>query len=76
MANAVRKVAAHLKEDIVGEPEVKNLVRDLWRTHRRALQLAPPSVAGHNVGRRTPRLIVRATLGPEGGERWRFETVS
>ena len=29
MANAVREVAAHLKEDIVGEPEIKNLVRDL-----------------------------------------------
>ena len=33
-------VAAHLKEDILGDPEVKNLARELWRTHRRALQLA------------------------------------
>jgi PD-(D/E)XK nuclease superfamily len=33
-------VAAHLKEDILGDPEVKNLVRELWRTHGRALQLA------------------------------------
>jgi hypothetical protein len=35
-----------------------------------------PSVAGHNVGRRTPKLIVRATLEPGGGERWRFEAMS
>jgi len=38
--------------------------------------ISSPSVAGHNVGRRILRLIVRATLGPGGGERWRFETVS
>jgi hypothetical protein len=34
------EVAAHLKEDIVGDPEVKALVRELWVTHRRALGLA------------------------------------
>jgi hypothetical protein len=31
-----------------------------------------PSIARHNAGPR--RLVVRATLGAEGGERWRFET--
>ncbi len=34
------EVAAHLKEDILGNTEVKNLVRELWKTHGRALQLA------------------------------------
>jgi hypothetical protein len=34
------EIAAHLEEDILGEPEVKTLVRQLWRTHGRALQLA------------------------------------
>ncbi len=34
------EVAAHLKEDIVGDPEAKTLVRELWRTHGRALELA------------------------------------
>ena len=31
-----------------------------------------PFVTGHNGGRRG--LVVRATLGADGGERWRFET--
>jgi hypothetical protein len=34
------EVAAHLKEDIVGDPEVTALVRELWRTHRKALGIA------------------------------------
>jgi hypothetical protein len=34
------EVAAHLKEDILGDPEVKILVRELWKTHGWALQLA------------------------------------
>ncbi len=37
---ALGEVAAHLREDLMGEPEVKNLVRELWKTHGRALQLA------------------------------------
>lgn len=34
------EIAAHLKEDIVGDPELKAMVRELWRTHRKALGLA------------------------------------
>lgn len=38
--HALAEVAAHLEEDILGNPEVRKLVRELWRTHGRALQLA------------------------------------
>ena len=39
-AGVLGEVAAHLKEDIVGDPEEVALIRELWRTHRRALGLA------------------------------------
>lgn len=34
------EVADHLREDIVGDPEVKAIVRELWKDHRRAMSLA------------------------------------
>lgn len=34
------ELAAHLEEDILGEDEVRDLARELWRSHGRALQLA------------------------------------
>lgn len=34
------EVVEHLREDIVGDPEVKSIVRELWRDHRRAMSLA------------------------------------
>jgi hypothetical protein len=35
------EVAAHLREDVLAEdPEVRMLVRELWRSHGRAMQLA------------------------------------
>lgn len=37
--HVLSEVAAHLKEDIVGDPEAKALARELWRTHRRAIGL-------------------------------------
>jgi hypothetical protein len=38
-ASVLGEVAAHLKEDIVGDAESKALVRELWRAHRKALGL-------------------------------------
>jgi hypothetical protein len=37
--SVLAEVAAHLKEDIVGDAESKALVREFWREHRRALGL-------------------------------------
>ena len=39
--HALSEIAAHLKEDILGEEtEVKTLVRELWKAHGKALHLA------------------------------------
>ena len=38
--HVLSEVAAHLEEDILGDPEVKAMVGELWRSHRRALGLA------------------------------------
>jgi len=38
-ASVLGEVAAHLKEDIVGDSESKALIRELWRAHRRSLGL-------------------------------------
>ena len=38
--HALQDFAEHLKENIMGEPTIKNPILELWRKHPRALQLA------------------------------------